>query len=72
LRREEGCSKSGAERFVPIKVRWLASVWFKNSSYLRNIGDVLSLLDLTLLVHDFSPIRQSKDGVCIFQCVSQG
>jgi hypothetical protein len=29
-----------------------------NSSYLCNIGDVLSLLDLTLLVHDFSPLPQ--------------
>ncbi len=29
-----------------------------NFFYLSNIGDVLSLLDLTLLVHDFSPLLQ--------------
>jgi hypothetical protein len=41
-------------------------------SYLCSIGNIFPLLNLSLLVHNFSPARYSEDSVGIFQCVGQG
>jgi hypothetical protein len=41
------------------------------TSYFCDFGDVLSLLNLSLLVHDFLPVRHGENSVGIFQGVSQ-
>jgi hypothetical protein len=39
--------------------------------YLCDIGDILSLLDLSLFAHDFLPVCHGGDGAGTFQGVSQ-